>query len=79
MRKRWLEAVSDDSEGLNAKQVFENLERKYKTMAVFAALDAAKIPEEFMSDKDRDCQPPQSRPELDRLFEQDNSKDWKSQ
>ena len=35
---------------------------------VFAALDAARIPKDFMSDKDRDGRPPQDRPELDSLF-----------
>jgi antitoxin VapB len=34
---------------------------------VFAALDAAKIPEDFLSDRDRSL--PVARPELDSLFE----------
>lgn len=34
---------------------------------VFAELDAAQIPKDFMSDADRDRRPPQKRPELDRL------------
>lgn len=36
---------------------------------VFSALDAAKLPDDFMSDADRDRRPPEKRPELDRLFE----------
>ena len=35
---------------------------------VFAALDAAKLPDDFMSDADRDRRPPEDRPELDSLF-----------
>lgn len=35
---------------------------------VFAALDAAKLPDDFMSDPDRDRRRPENRPELDRLF-----------
>jgi hypothetical protein len=31
---------------------------------VFAALDAAKIPHDFMSGADRDRRPPEDRPEL---------------
>lgn len=38
---------------------------------VFAALDAAKLPEDFMSEADRDRRPPESRPALDQLFEED--------
>lgn len=34
---------------------------------VFAELDAARIPRDFMSDADRDRRPPQKRPELDRM------------
>jgi antitoxin VapB len=36
---------------------------------VFAALDAAKLPEDFMSDADRDRRPPENRPALDHLLE----------
>lgn len=35
---------------------------------VFATLDAAKLPDDFMSDADRDRRPPEDRPELDSLF-----------
>jgi antitoxin ParD1/3/4 len=33
LRRRWLEAVADDSEGLDADAVFERLERKYRSRA----------------------------------------------
>jgi antitoxin VapB len=36
---------------------------------VFAALDAAKLPEDFMSDADRDRRPPENRPALDHLLD----------
>jgi len=36
---------------------------------VFAALDAAKLPEDFMSDADRDRRPPENRLVLDHLFD----------
>ena len=36
---------------------------------VFAALDAAKLPEDFMSDVDRDRRPPEDRPTLDHLLD----------
>ena len=38
---------------------------------VFAALDAAKLPEDFMSEGDRDRRPPENRSALDQLFEGD--------
>jgi len=31
LRKKWLEAVADDSEGLNPDRVFDQLEGKYKS------------------------------------------------
>jgi antitoxin VapB len=37
---------------------------------VFAALDAAQIPADFMSEADRDRRPPQARPALDQLFDE---------
>ncbi len=40
---------------------------------VFAALDAAKLPDDFMSEADRDRRPAQDRPALDRLFDHDVS------
>ena len=40
---------------------------------VFAALDAAKLPDEFMSEGDRDRSPAQDRPMLDELFGDDVS------
>jgi antitoxin VapB len=40
---------------------------------VFAALDAAKLPPDFMSEADRDRRPPQDRPSLDDLFADDDS------
>jgi antitoxin ParD1/3/4 len=33
LRKKWAEAVADDSEGLEADPVFEALERKYEALA----------------------------------------------
>jgi hypothetical protein len=36
---------------------------------VFAALDAANLPEDFMSDADRDRRPAENRPALDHLFD----------
>lgn len=36
---------------------------------VFAALDAANLPEDFMSDADRDRRPPENRPALDHLLD----------
>ncbi len=39
---------------------------------VFAALDAAQIPSDFLGDRDR--RPPQERPELNKLFEIDLDK-----
>lgn len=39
---------------------------------VFAALDAAEIPHNFMSDRDR--RPPQERLELNKIFELDSEK-----
>ena len=36
---------------------------------VFGALDAASVPEEFLSEAERDRRPPASRPALDELFE----------
>ena len=38
---------------------------------VFAALDAARLPEDFMNPAERDMSPPQSRPGLDALFAED--------
>jgi virulence-associated protein VagC len=43
----------------------ENKKKAEKLDEVFAALDAAQIPADFMSDADRDRRPPQVRPELD--------------
>ena len=40
---------------------------------VFAALDAARLPEEFMSEASRDRRPPANRPALDQLFEEHDS------
>jgi antitoxin VapB len=36
---------------------------------VFAALDAAKIPENFLRSEDRDRRPPEDRPSLKALFD----------
>ena len=36
---------------------------------VFAALDAAKVPEDFLSEAERDRRPPGRRPALDVLFD----------
>ena len=38
---------------------------------VFAALDAAKLPDDFMSDADRDRRPAEERPAIKQLFEDD--------
>jgi antitoxin VapB len=40
---------------------------------VFAALDAARLPEDFMGEADRDRRLAESRPELDRLFDDEPS------
>jgi antitoxin VapB len=39
---------------------------------VFAALDAAQLPKDFLSEADRDGRPPEDRPALDRLFAEDS-------
>jgi antitoxin VapB len=36
---------------------------------VFAALDAAELPDDFMSEADRDRRPAEDRPALNQLFE----------
>ena len=38
---------------------------------VFAALDAAHVPDDFLSEAERDRRPPESRPALDELFDLD--------
>lgn len=38
---------------------------------IFAALDAAHVPDDFLSDKERDRRPPTRRAALDELFEPD--------
>lgn len=40
---------------------------------IFAALDAAKIPPDFLFGEDRDRRPPEERPALDALFDDDRS------
>jgi antitoxin VapB len=40
---------------------------------VFAALDSAQIPDDFLSESERDRRPPTMRPELDKLFDEDIS------
>jgi antitoxin VapB len=42
---------------------------------VFAALDAAPLPEDFLSEADRDQGPPEDRPALSRLFADECSED----
>jgi antitoxin VapB len=37
---------------------------------VFAALDAAQIPDDFLSETERDRRPPTTRPELENLFDE---------
>ena len=37
--------------------------------AVFAALDAAQVPDDFLSEEERDRRPPARRAALDELFE----------
>ncbi len=45
---------------------------------VFAALDSVKLPEDFMSDADRDRRPPEDRPELDHLFDDvSDTREWR--
>jgi antitoxin VapB len=44
---------------------------------VFAALDAAKLPDDFMCEADRDRRPAEDRPALNQLFE-DGSIEGKS-
>jgi antitoxin VapB len=39
---------------------------------VFAALDASKLPDDFMNDADRDRRPAEDRPALNQLFEGDS-------
>ena len=39
---------------------------------VFAALDTVKLPDEFLSEADRDRSPPTNRPGLDQLFGDDD-------
>ncbi|MGA2890848.1 MAG: AbrB/MazE/SpoVT family DNA-binding domain-containing protein [Terracidiphilus sp.] len=39
---------------------------------VFAALDAAQIPEDFLSEEERDRRPSATRPELEKLFDEDS-------
>jgi virulence-associated protein VagC len=39
---------------------------------VFAALDAAKLPDDFMSDADRDRRPAEDRLALDQLFDEES-------
>jgi antitoxin VapB len=41
---------------------------------VFAALDAAQLPEDFLSEADRDRRPAQPRPALDELFVNESPK-----
>lgn len=38
---------------------------------IFAALDAAHVPDDFLSEAERDRRPPVKRPALDELFEPD--------
>jgi antitoxin VapB len=38
---------------------------------VFAALDAAQIPDDFLSETERDRRLPTTRPELEKLFDED--------
>ena len=40
---------------------------------VFAELDAAKVPEEFLSEGERDRRPPARRPALDDLFDEETA------
>ncbi len=42
---------------------------------VFAALDAAQLPADFLSESDRDQRPPEDRPVLDQLFGGDRLED----
>jgi antitoxin VapB len=38
---------------------------------VFAALDAAQVPDDFLSETERDQRPPTSRPALEELLDED--------
>ena len=42
---------------------------------VFAALDAAELPKDFLSEADRDQRPAEDRPALDQLFAENDSED----
>ena len=42
---------------------------------VFAALDAAQLPADFLSEADRDQRPAEDRSALDRLFADESSED----
>ena len=42
---------------------------------VFAALDAAQLPKDFLSEADRDQRSPEDRPALDQLFADEDAKD----
>lgn len=39
---------------------------------VLAELDAAQIPDDFISESDRDMRPPQTCPAIETLFDDDN-------
>ncbi len=39
---------------------------------VLAELDAAQIPDDFISESERDMRPPQVRPAIEALFDKDN-------
>ncbi len=45
---------------------------------VFKALDEAQLPEEFMSEADRDRRPAEARPALEQIFEDDGSEGRKA-
>jgi hypothetical protein len=49
----------------------ENCKSKPDFEEVFGALDAADISSDFLSAMDRDRHPPQERPELEKLFEEE--------
>ena len=53
-------------------RVFMSGRSQHPSLAeVFAALDAAKLPDDFMNDADRDRRPAEERPAIKQLFEDD--------
>lgn len=45
---------------------------------IFSALDAAHIPDDFLSEAERDMRPPDVRPAVDAMFDDDDAPSGKS-